>query len=64
MRKEGLSLIELMIAIVPVGVLSANTVPSYKANAMKAKMTESDNTQGSIREELLIYKYDDLLKCN
>jgi prepilin-type N-terminal cleavage/methylation domain-containing protein len=43
MKKEGFSLIELMIVIVIIGILAIIAMPSYKKYITKSKMAESYN---------------------
>ena len=54
-KKNGFTLVELMIVIGIVGVLAAIAVPIYTSNIKKAKMSEADAALGTIRTQLRIY---------
>ncbi|MEE8186769.1 MAG: prepilin-type N-terminal cleavage/methylation domain-containing protein [Nitrososphaerales archaeon] len=54
-KKEGFSLVELMIVLVIVGILAAIAVPIYTNQAKKARMGEADAALGTIRTQLRVY---------
>lgn len=54
-NQKGFTLVELMIAIVIVGVLAAVAIPIYRGNIKKAKMSECDAALGTIRTGLRVY---------
>lgn len=54
-KKNGFTLVELMIVIVIVGVLAAIAVPIYTSNVKRAKMSEADASLGTIRTQLRVY---------
>ena len=54
-KRNGFSLVELMIVIVIIGVLAAVAVPIYTSNVKKAKMSEADAALGTIRTQLRVY---------
>lgn len=54
-KKEGFSLVELMIVLVIVGILAAVAVPIYTNQVRKARMGEADAALGTIRTQLRVY---------
>jgi prepilin-type N-terminal cleavage/methylation domain-containing protein len=55
MKKEGFSLIEMIVVIAIVGILAAVIAPGYVRAVDKAKWSEACVTAGSIRSAVLAY---------
>ena len=52
---QGMTLVELMIVIVIIGVLASVAVPIYQTHVQHAKSAEADASLGSIRTALRVY---------
>ena len=52
---KGLSLVEIIIIMVIIGILAAVAVPIYKANINKVKAMEAEECLGAIRTSLRVY---------
>lgn len=48
-KKEGFTLIELMIVVVIIGILAAIAIPNFLRYQLKSKTAEAGNNVGSIR---------------
>ncbi len=67
MKKNGFTLIELMIVIAIIGILAAIALPAYSKYTARAKFTEVTSATSAIKQqvELCIFDvgYDNVSKC-
>ncbi|MCG8608686.1 prepilin-type N-terminal cleavage/methylation domain-containing protein [bacterium] len=55
LAETGITLLEVMIVTVIVGVLAAVAVPIYQANVKRTRASEADAVLGSVRTALRVY---------
>ena len=58
MRKSGFTLLEMIIALVIIGVLAVLSVGGYKTLVEKSKSAEAIAKAGQIRKAEIVYKLE------